>query len=72
MKIAITGISGNACGHLLHRDHEVTVFEAADYVGGHANTIDVQVNADYADYAVDTGTAIARLSPASPPLKMHG
>jgi len=55
MRIAIigTGISGNVCGYLLHRDHEVTVFEAADYVGGHANTIDVR--AFETDYAVDTG-----------------
>jgi predicted NAD/FAD-binding protein len=40
MRIAIVG--GGACGlvcaHMLHRDHELVVFEAADRAGGHANT----------------------------------
>ncbi len=55
MKIAIvgTGISGMVTAYLLHRDHEITVFEAADYIGGHTNTIDVQMNGQ--TYAVDTG-----------------
>jgi uncharacterized protein len=55
MKIAIvgTGISGMVAAYLLHRDHEVTVFEAADYIGGHTNTIDVQMNGR--TYAIDTG-----------------
>jgi len=55
MKIAIvgTGIAGNVAAYHLAREHEITVFEAADYVGGHTNTIDVE----YAgrQYAVDTG-----------------
>ncbi|HKK71422.1 MAG TPA: FAD-dependent oxidoreductase [Candidatus Krumholzibacteria bacterium] len=44
MRIAIVGagISGLVCAHLLHRDHEVTVFEAADHIGGHTNTVDVE------------------------------
>ncbi len=37
----------------LHRDHEITVFEAGSYVGGHTNTIDVQWQGR--SYAVDTG-----------------
>lgn len=55
MKIAIvgTGISGMVTAYLLHRDHEITVFEAADYIGGHTNTLDVTV--DGRTYAVDTG-----------------
>ncbi|WP_455376856.1 NAD(P)/FAD-dependent oxidoreductase [Petrachloros mirabilis] len=55
MRIAIvgTGISGMVSAHLLHRDHDVTVFEAADYFGGHTNTLDVTV--DGRTYAVDTG-----------------
>ena len=55
MKIAIvgTGISGMVAAYLLHRDHEVTVFEAADYIGGHTNTVDVEM--DGRIYAVDTG-----------------
>lgn len=55
MKIAIvgTGISGMVAAYLLHRDHEITVFEAADYIGGHTNTIDVGVAGQ--TYSVDTG-----------------
>ena len=55
MRIAIvgTGISGMVAAYLLHRDHEITVFEAADYIGGHTNTIDVQIEGQ--TYAVDTG-----------------
>ena len=55
MKIAIigSGISGMVAAYLLHREHEVTVFEAADYVGGHTNTVEVEL--DGRTYAVDTG-----------------
>ena len=54
-KIAIigTGISGLTCGHLLHQKHNVTLFEASDYIGGHTATKDVQVNGR--QYAIDTG-----------------
>ena len=43
MKIAIigTGISGLTAAHLLHGKHDVHVFEANDYIGGHTNTITV-------------------------------
>ncbi len=43
MKIAVigTGIAGNVVAHKLHREHDITVFEAAGYVGGHTNTVDV-------------------------------
>lgn len=55
MKIAIvgTGISGMVAAYLLHRDHDVTVFEEAHYVGGHSNTVDVTL--DGQTYAIDTG-----------------
>jgi uncharacterized protein len=55
MKIAIvgTGISGLVCAHHLHGHHDVTVFEANDYVGGHTHTVDVTL--DGATHAVDTG-----------------
>ena len=58
MRIAIvgTGISGMLAAYLLHRDHEITVFEAADYIGGHTNTIQVQF--DGQTYAVDTGFVV--------------
>ncbi len=43
MKIAIigTGIAGNVIAYRLNPDHDITVYEAADYVGGHANTVDI-------------------------------
>ncbi|MCK8043793.1 FAD-dependent oxidoreductase [Shewanella sp. 1CM18E] len=54
-RIAIvgTGISGLTCGHILSQKHEVTVFEANDYIGGHTATVDVEV--DGKEYAIDTG-----------------
>lgn len=55
MRIAIvgTGISGLAAAHLLHPSHEITVFEAEDWIGGHTHTVDVATSEG--DYAVDTG-----------------
>jgi len=55
MKIAIIGggISGLVSAYLLHGDHEVTVFEANDYIGGHTHT--VHVEREGKRYAVDTG-----------------
>ncbi len=55
MRIAIvgTGISGLTVAHLLHRRHEVTLFEAARYVGGHTHT--VRVDTPHETHDVDTG-----------------
>ncbi|MGN6870709.1 MAG: NAD(P)/FAD-dependent oxidoreductase [Solirubrobacteraceae bacterium] len=55
MKIAIVGagISGLVVAYLLHDKHEITVFEAADYAGGHTNTI--RVDTPYETHHVDTG-----------------
>ena len=55
MKIAIVGagVSGLVVAHLLHRQHEITVFEAADYAGGHTNTI--RVDTPDETHHVDTG-----------------
>jgi predicted NAD/FAD-binding protein len=55
MKVAVvgTGISGLVCAHLLHRNHDLTIFEANEYIGGHTNTIDVDLGGKI--YAVDTG-----------------
>ncbi len=55
MKIAIIGggISGLTAAHLLCGEHEITLFEANDYLGGHTNTLDVKH--DGRQYAVDTG-----------------
>ena len=46
MKIAIVGggISGLVAGYMLHKQHAVTLFEANDYIGGHTNTIDVDLD----------------------------
>jgi len=54
-KIAVIGggISGNLVARLLHSRHDVTLFEAGDYLGGHANTVDFEL--DGKTYSVDTG-----------------
>ena len=43
MRVAVvgTGISGMVAAHLLQREHELTVYEAGESVGGHTNTVDV-------------------------------
>jgi uncharacterized protein len=55
VKIAIvgSGIAGNVLAHHLHRDHEVTVFEAGSHIGGHTHTHDIELQGR--SYAVDTG-----------------
>ncbi len=55
MRIAIigTGISGMVAAYLLHREHEITVFEANDYIGGHTDTHEIDVEGR--TYNVDTG-----------------
>lgn len=47
------GISGLASAWLLSREHEVTLFEAGTYLGGHTNTVDVTLEGK--THAVDTG-----------------
>lgn len=44
-RIAIigSGVSGLTCAHYLIDQHDVTIFEANDYIGGHVNTIDVEL-----------------------------
>jgi len=55
MKIAIigSGISGLAAAYNLYRDHNITLFEKNNYIGGHANT--VRVNYHNKNIDVDTG-----------------
>ncbi|MFT7492471.1 MAG: putative NAD/FAD-binding protein [Pseudohongiellaceae bacterium] len=55
MKIAVVGagISGLTAAYVLSPQHEITVFEANDRLGGHTATKDVHVNGR--DYAIDTG-----------------
>lgn len=54
MRIAIvgSGVSGLVAALVLGEEHDVTVFEANDYIGGHTHTVDVSLDADF---AVDTG-----------------
>jgi predicted NAD/FAD-binding protein len=55
MRIAIVGggISGLLSARLLARDHELCVFEANDYAGGHTNTVVFEAFGNR--YAADTG-----------------
>jgi predicted NAD/FAD-binding protein len=54
-RIAVVGagVSGLASAWLLSQKHEVTLFEAGSYAGGHTNTVDVTV--DGITHPVDTG-----------------
>lgn len=55
MKIAIigSGIAGLTSAYLLNRQHDISVFEAGDWIGGHTHTVDVEVAGS--SYAIDTG-----------------
>lgn len=55
MKLAIigTGIAGNTAAYYLNQSHDITVYEANDYIGGHTHTHDVEF--DGQGYNVDTG-----------------
>ncbi len=55
MRIAVVGagIAGNTVAYRLAREHDVTVFEAESYVGGHTHTVDVEAGGTR--YAIDTG-----------------
>lgn len=55
MKTAIigSGISGLTAAWLLHRSHDITVYEANDYIGGHTHTVEVDYDGE--QFAIDTG-----------------
>ncbi len=55
MRIAIVGagVSGLVAAHLLAREHEIVVYEAGSYAGGHTNT--VRVDTAHETHHVDTG-----------------
>jgi uncharacterized protein len=55
MKIAIigSGIAGNTLAYHLHQQHDITVFEANEHIGGHTHTHDISLFGQH--YQVDTG-----------------
>ncbi|MHB8532489.1 MAG: NAD(P)/FAD-dependent oxidoreductase [Solirubrobacteraceae bacterium] len=55
MRIAIVGagISGLVAAHLLHTEHEIVLYEANGYAGGHTNTI--RVDTEHQTHHLDTG-----------------
>jgi predicted NAD/FAD-binding protein len=55
VRIAIVGagVSGLVAAHLLAREHEVVIYEAGSYAGGHTNTI--RVDTAHETHHVDTG-----------------
>jgi predicted NAD/FAD-binding protein len=55
MRIAVigSGIAGLASAWLLSREHDVMLYEANDYLGGHTHTHDIEVGGK--KLAVDTG-----------------
>ena len=76
-----TGVSGLVAAWLLHRDHEVTVFGADEWAGGHTHTVDAPAGGRA--WAVDTGfivfnevtypnfcAILGRLGVASQPTRM--
>lgn len=54
-KIAIvgSGIAGLTCAHTLSPHHDIRVFEANNYIGGHTHTVEVEKDGETA--AIDTG-----------------
>src|SRR3954454_21382953 len=55
MKVAIvgTGVSGLVAAHRLHPEHEITVYEAGERVGGHSHTVEVESGGE--SHRIDTG-----------------
>jgi uncharacterized protein len=55
VRIAIVGagVSGLVAAHLLHPEHEIVLYEAGSYAGGHTNTI--RVDTAHETHQVDTG-----------------
>lgn len=59
-----SGIAGLGAAWLLSREHDVVLFEASDYLGGHTHTHDIPLGGRH--YAVDTGFIV--FNPANYPL----
>lgn len=50
-----TGIAGMGSAHFLHRHHDLAIFEANDYVGGHTNTVCATEPGTGREVPIDTG-----------------
>ena len=63
MRIAVvgTGIAGLAAAARLHPDHDLTLYEAAPYAGGHACTVDVPDDAIHATLNEPTARELLKL-----------
>ncbi len=48
-----TGISGLTCAHHLAPNHDLTIFEAENHVGGHTHTVQVEKDGEVSE--IDTG-----------------
>lgn len=48
-----SGVSGLVSAYLLSQRYEVSLFEANDYLGGHTNTVTVDIEEE--QYSIDTG-----------------
>ena len=48
-----SGIAGLTSANLLSKKHQVTLFEANNYLGGHTHTVEVSTSSG--DYSIDTG-----------------
>ena len=55
MKVAIvgSGISGLTCAYILNNDHDITIFEKNDYVGGHTHTHQIEYGGK--EFSIDSG-----------------
>lgn len=54
-KIAVigTGIAGNVAAYHLNKSHDITVYEANDYIGGHTHTHEIHLGSE--KHHIDTG-----------------
>jgi predicted NAD/FAD-binding protein len=59
-----TGAAGMACGHFLHSDYDLTLYEQNEYAGGHANTAVIEEDGE----TVHTDTAFVIFNDENYPL----
>lgn len=55
LAIVGTGIAGLGCAHFLRHDFDLTLFESADYIGGHTNTVTAAEPGTGRSVPIDTG-----------------